>query len=85
MALFSFFAPVRQIPGSLGQILLQPVRRWTDPDSHAPGPNRALDLTRSKSEHMLEDALVLAENPCGGRKPHPSEHCGLSRRSVVES
>jgi hypothetical protein len=37
----------------------QRVRRWTKPDNHAPIPNGALDLTRSKSELMLENALPL--------------------------
>ena len=55
---FSLFGLMRQILGSLCQILLQPVRRWTKPDNHAPIPNAALDLTRSKSELMLENALL---------------------------
>jgi hypothetical protein len=55
---FSLFALLRQIPGSLCQILLQPVRRWTKPDNHAPIPDAALDLTRSKSELILENALL---------------------------
>ena len=55
---FSLFALMRQILGSLCQILLQPLRRWTKPDNHAPIPNAALDLTRSKSELMLENALL---------------------------
>ena len=55
---FSLFGLVRQIFGSLCQILLQPLRRWTKPDNYAPIPNGALDLTRSKSELMLENALL---------------------------
>ena len=58
MNLSSLFGLVRQILGSLCQILLQPLRRWTKPDNHAPIPNAALDLTRSKSELMLENALL---------------------------
>ena len=54
MNLSSIFDPIRQILGSLCQILLQPVRGWTKPDNHAPIPNAALDLTRSKSELMLD-------------------------------
>ena len=58
MTSFSLFALVRQILGSLCQILLKPVRRWIKPDNHAPIPNAALDLMRSKSELMLENALL---------------------------
>ena len=58
MNLFSLFNLMRQILGSRCQILLQPVRRWTKPDNHAPIPNAALDLTRSRSELMLENALL---------------------------
>jgi putative transposase len=55
---FSLVTLMRQILGSLGQILLQPLRRWTKPDNYVPIPNAALDLTRSKSELMLENALL---------------------------
>ena len=54
----SLFALLRKILGSLYQILLQPLRRWTKPDNHAPIPNAALDLARSKSELILENALL---------------------------
>jgi hypothetical protein len=54
MNLCSLFNLMRQILGSLCQILLQPVRCWTKPDNHAPIPNAALDLARSKSELMLD-------------------------------
>jgi putative transposase len=55
---FSLLNFMRQILGSLCQILLQPVRRWTKPDNHTPIPNAALDLARSKSELMFENALL---------------------------
>ena len=58
MSSFSLFGLVRQILGSLCQVLLQPVRRWTRPDNHAPIPNVALDLTRTKSEVMLEYPIL---------------------------
>ncbi len=58
MNLSSLFGLMRQILGSLCQILLQPLRRWTKPDNHAPVPNAALDLARSKSELILENALL---------------------------
>jgi len=54
----SLFALMRQILGSLCQILIQPLRRWTKPENHVPIPNAALDLARSKSELMLENALL---------------------------
>jgi putative transposase len=55
---FSLPSLIRQILGSLCQMLLQPLRRWTKPDNHAPIPNAVLDLTRSKSELILENALL---------------------------
>ena len=58
MSSFSLFGLVRQILGSLCQVLLQPIRCWTKPDNHTPIPNAALDLTRPKSEVMLENALL---------------------------
>ena len=48
----------RQILGSLCQVLLHPVRRWTKPSNHAPIPNAALDLTRSNAELVLGNALL---------------------------
>ena len=57
MSSFSLFGLVRQILGSLCQVLLQPVRRWTKPDNHAPIPNAALDVTRSKSELILAQEI----------------------------
>ena len=58
MTSFSLFGLMQQILGSLCQILLKPVCRWIKPDNHAPIPNAALDLMRSKSELMLENALL---------------------------
>jgi hypothetical protein len=34
------------------------LRQWTKPDNHSPLWNAALDLTRSKSELILENALL---------------------------
>ena len=39
---FSLFTFLRQILGSLCQILLQPVRHWTESDHHVPIPNTVL-------------------------------------------
>jgi putative transposase len=49
---------IRQILGSLCQMLLQPLRRWSKPDNHAPIPNAVLDGTRNKSELVLENVLL---------------------------
>ena len=58
MTSFSLFGLLRQILGSLFRILLQPLRHWTKPDNYAPIPNGALDLTRDRSELILENALL---------------------------
>ena len=49
---------LRQSAHALCQAVKQLLRRWTKPDNHAPVPNAALDLARSKSELMLENALL---------------------------
>ena len=49
---------LRQIAHSLCQAVIQRLRRWTKPDNHSPIWNAALDLTRSKSELLLELALL---------------------------
>jgi hypothetical protein len=46
--------PVR----SLLQAVKQRLRRWTKPDNRALALDVALDLTRSKSELMIENALL---------------------------
>ena len=55
---FSPFAFVRQSIDSLCQAARQRLRRWTKPDNHALSLNAALDLTRSKSELLLENMLL---------------------------
>ena len=42
----------------LCQAVKQILRQWTKPDNHALIPKAALDLTRSKSELVLENALL---------------------------
>ena len=37
--------------------LLQALRRWIEPDSHAPPSNAAIDLTFSKAELVFENAF----------------------------
>lgn len=43
---------------SLCQTVKQRLQQWTRPDSHALILNAVLDLTRSKSELVLENALL---------------------------
>jgi hypothetical protein len=43
---------------SLLQGIKQRLRQWTKPDNRALALNVALDLTRSKSELMIENALL---------------------------
>jgi putative transposase len=49
---------LRQIAHSLSQVVIQRLRQWTQPDNHTLVLNAALDLTRSKSELLLELALL---------------------------
>jgi putative transposase len=55
LPLFSF---VRHSIDALVQAVMQRLRQWTKPDKHTLVLNAALDLTRSKSELMLENALL---------------------------
>lgn len=55
---FSFFSRVRQGIRSLCQAVKHLLRRWTMPDNDAPVLNTALDLTRSRTELVLENALL---------------------------
>ena len=49
---------LRQIVHSLSQAVKQHLRQWTQPDNHTLALNPALDLTRSKSELVLENTLL---------------------------
>ena len=49
---------LRRCLDSLCQPLMRRLRRWTKPDNQPLGLNTALDLTRSKSELVLENALL---------------------------
>ena len=55
---FSPFSFVRQSIDSLCQAAKQRLRQWTKPDNHALVLNAAMDLTRSKSELVLENMLL---------------------------
>ena len=52
------FSFVRQKIGSLWQAAKQHLRQWTKPDNHDLVLNAAMDLTRSKSELLLENMLL---------------------------
>ena len=43
---------------SLWQTIKQSIRQWVKPDNYSPVLNAALDLSRSKSELMVENALL---------------------------
>jgi hypothetical protein len=47
-----------QLVTSLLQAIRQRLRQWTKPDNRAPALEAALDLPRSKSELMIENALL---------------------------
>ena len=49
---------LRQIVHTLSQAAIQCLHQWTKPDNHTLPPNAALDLTHSKSELILENALL---------------------------
>ena len=49
---------LRRIVHSLSQAVIQRLRQWTQPDNHTMALNTVLDLTRSKSELVLEIALL---------------------------
>ena len=49
---------IRSRLNALRRNLRQRLRRWTKPDNQSPALNAVLDLTRTKSELMLENALL---------------------------
>ena len=49
---------IRQNVHSFCQAVLHRLRQWTKPDNHTLALNAALDLTRSKSELVLENAIL---------------------------
>ncbi len=52
------FSLVQHSIDALGQAVKQRLRQWTKPDNHTPVLNAALDLTRSKAELVMENALL---------------------------
>lgn len=55
---FPLFPFVRQGTDSLCQAVKQHLCRWTKPDNHALVLNAAVDLTRARTELVLENALL---------------------------
>ena len=53
-----FFSLIRQCADALCQAANRRLRQWTRPDNHTLFPNVASDLTRSKSELVLENAFL---------------------------
>jgi putative transposase len=49
---------IRQSVQSLFRVVKQRLRQWTKPDNHSLLINAALDLTRPKSELILENVLL---------------------------
>ena len=43
---------------SIWQTIKQSIRQWVKPDNYSPVLNATLDLSRSKSELMVENALL---------------------------
>ena len=54
----SFLFSFAQSTGSLWQAVKLWFRQWTKPDNHSLALNATLDLTRSRLELMLENALL---------------------------
>ena len=49
---------LRRVLNLLFAPLFHPLRRWIKPGNHAPLPNAAIDLTRSKAELVVENAFL---------------------------
>jgi hypothetical protein len=49
---------LRQLAHSLRQAVQQRLRNWTRHENHGPVLNAALDLTRCRSELVMENALL---------------------------
>ena len=49
---------IHQLAYSLHQTVERRLRRWTGPENHGPALNAPLDLTRCRSELVMENALL---------------------------
>jgi hypothetical protein len=74
---FALFGSIQRRVQSLCHGITQRLRQWTRPDSTSLAVGTALDLNRSKSERVLENALLRQQlvvlqrqgkRPCTGRK-----------------
>ncbi len=64
---------------SLCQAVKQRLRQWTGPDNHTLVLNTGLDLTRSKPELVLEDALLRQQLIILQRQTKRPKRAELSR------
>jgi putative transposase len=54
----SLFSIILRRLGSIRQVIKRSLRQLTKPDNHSLALNAVLDMTRSKSELVLENALL---------------------------
>jgi putative transposase len=54
----NFFSLTLRCAGSIWQAIKRSLRQWTKPDNHSLALNAILDMARSKSELLLENALL---------------------------
>jgi hypothetical protein len=55
---FCLFSIILRRLGSIQQAIKRPPRQWTKPDNYSLALNAVLDMTRSKQELVLENALL---------------------------
>jgi transposase InsO family protein len=55
---FGLFSIILRRLGSIQQAIKRPPRQWTKPDNYSLALNAVLDITRSKQELVLENALL---------------------------
>ncbi|MFN2183966.1 MAG: integrase, partial [Anaerolineae bacterium] len=55
---FCLFSIILRRLGSIQQAIKRPLRQWTKPDNYSLALNAVLDMTRSKQELVLENALL---------------------------
>jgi hypothetical protein len=83
---FSLFSIVRQGIRSLSPALAQHLRQWTKPDNDAPTLNTAVDLTRSRTELVLENALLRQKMEsalgCSARSAQHAEQGAFDKRNL---
>ena len=75
---------------SLWQTIKQSIRQWVKPGNYSPVLNAALDLSRSKSELMVENALlrqqlIIVQRETKRPKITWRDRSRWNRRQAVES